>query len=129
MVEDRKPSQAHLRAYGCKAFALTKAARTGKNKKPDGIEEWNPKLNSKAWIGYLVGYNSTNIFRIWNPVVNKVVATRDVVFNEKEIFNGDLQSLKDDCIHIRLKDLQKLLTTIEEPDDIKPTGIHEDDDV
>ena len=39
VVEDRKPSQAHLRAYGCKAFTLTKVARIRKNKKPDGIQE------------------------------------------------------------------------------------------
>jgi hypothetical protein len=39
---------------------------------------------SKAWIGYLVGYDSTNIYRIWNPVLKKVIRTRDVIFNFRE---------------------------------------------
>lgn len=31
------------------------------------------KLDPKAFIGYLVGYESTNIYRIWNPMLNKVI--------------------------------------------------------
>ena len=56
LVKDRKPSQAHLRAYGCKAFAMTADAHERRNRRQ--------KLNPKAWIGYLVGYNSTNIYRV-----------------------------------------------------------------
>jgi len=56
VVDDRKLNQAHLRAYGCKAFALTSDAL----KKSNRLQ----RLNLKAWIGYLVGYSSTNIYRI-----------------------------------------------------------------
>ena len=65
------------------------------------------KLN--VWIGYLVGYDSTNVYRVWNPVMNKVVRTRDVTFNEYETFNGDLETLKDDMLKIQLDELSKLL--------------------
>jgi hypothetical protein len=28
------------------------------------------KLKPNAWIGYLVGYESMNIYRVWNPKTN-----------------------------------------------------------
>ena len=68
VVEDRKPQQAHLKVYGCKAFAMTSDAQ----KKAKRLQ----RLKPKAWIGYLVGYDSTNIYRIWNPTLNKVFRTR-----------------------------------------------------
>ena len=54
VVKDRKPSQTHLKAYGCKVFAMTTERQLNKNKRQ--------KLNPNAWIGYLVGYKSTNIY-------------------------------------------------------------------
>jgi hypothetical protein len=103
-VEHRKPNQAHLRVYGCKAYAMT----TDTLKKANRLQRFNPK----AWIGYLVGYNSTNVYRIWNPVLNKVIVTRDVIFNEQETFNGDLEALKDDMLHVRLDELSKSLVLL-----------------
>jgi hypothetical protein len=100
-VEHRKPNQAHLRVYGCKAYAMT----TDALKKANRLQRFNPR----AWIGYLVGYNSTNVYRIWNPITNKVIITRDVIFNEQETFNGNLESLKDDMLHIKLNELSELL--------------------
>jgi hypothetical protein len=40
------------------------------------------KLKPRAHIGYLVGYDSTNIFQIWIPSKKKVVRTRDIIFDE-----------------------------------------------
>jgi hypothetical protein len=40
------------------------------------------KLDPRAHVGYLVGYNSTNIFRAWIPHQGKVISTRDVIFDE-----------------------------------------------
>jgi hypothetical protein len=48
VVEDCKPQQAHLKVYGCKAFAMTTDALTKSNR-------LHTRLNPKAWIGYLVG--------------------------------------------------------------------------
>ena len=38
-----------------------------------------------------------------------MVRIRDVIFNEYETFNGDLETLKDDMLKIRLDELSKLL--------------------
>lgn len=38
-------------------------------------------------IGYLVGYEGTNIFRIWIPQKRKVIRTRDVTFNEEKLYD------------------------------------------
>ena len=52
-----KPNIAHLRAYGYRAYLLKyNIPRT-------------QKLAPRAYIGYLVGYNSTNIFQIY--ILNK----------------------------------------------------------
>jgi hypothetical protein len=61
------------------------------------------RLDPRGWIGYLVGYNSTNIYRVWNPLTNKVISTRDVIFNEKETFSGDIQHLRDDLRELMLE--------------------------
>jgi len=52
----RKPHLAHLRAYGCRTYALTEKAQNKKGRKF--------KLDPRAYIRYLVGYDSTNIFRV-----------------------------------------------------------------
>jgi hypothetical protein len=107
-VEDRKPQQSHLRVYGCKAFAMTRDAMKGAKKKQ--------RLNPRAWIGFLVGYQSTNIYRIWNPQTGRVISTRDVIFNEDERFNGNVDQLKDDLLHIGKEELIDLLDQVEEPE-------------
>ncbi|RYP32317.1 hypothetical protein DL768_011142 [Monosporascus sp. mg162] len=74
------------------------------------------KLNPKAWIGFLVGYRFTNIYEIWNLLINKVIAIRDVLFNEKATFSGDIRDLRDDLLHVTEEELQKLLRQVELPD-------------
>jgi len=113
VVRDRKPSQVHLRAYGCKAFAMSAESLAKKNRLQ--------KLNPKAWIGYLVGYQSTNIYRVWNPLTNKVVAVRDVIFNEDEFFTGDIQHMKDDLRHVTEEELTVLLRDFQVPDSADPS--------
>jgi hypothetical protein len=105
--EHQQPQQAHLKVYGCKAFALTKEALKKSQRRK--------RLEPKAWIGYLVGYNSTNIYRVWNPITAQVVSTRDVMFNEDEVFNGDLEGLKKEALQVSLEELSKLLTSIAQP--------------
>ena len=56
------------------------------------------KLDPRAHIGYLVGYDSTNIYRIWVPHQGKVISTRDVIFDEKSHFNSKRDSLTDTLI-------------------------------
>jgi len=69
-MQSQKPSLAHLRVYGCRAYVHI----------PNRLRL--DKLEPKAEVGYLVGYESTNIFRIWIPSWDVIVASRDVTFSE-----------------------------------------------
>lgn len=67
----------HLRKIGCKAYTLDKhIPRKG-------------KLQERAHIGHLLGYDSTNIFRVWIPSQRKVIRIRDVLFDETSLYNPD----------------------------------------
>ena len=66
------------------------------------------RLKPKAWIGDLVGYESSSIYRIWIPHHNKVIRPRDVIFNEDAIYEGKKETL---CI--TLQELQDITNTIE----------------
>lgn len=74
-VHHFKPDVSHLRVYGCKAYALKKnITRTA-------------KLEDRALVGYLVGYDSRNIYRIWVPDKDNVIRTRDVTFDEDTVYD------------------------------------------
>ena len=89
-AKPRKPQIAHLKAYGCRAYAMTKDAQVKKNRLF--------KLNPRAHIGYLIGYDSTNIFRIWIPHQGKVISTRDVIFDETTFFDGQTRKHSQELI-------------------------------
>jgi hypothetical protein len=82
-VHNTKPVAFHLVAYGSKAYALNKQ-----------IPKLN-RLDPRAFIGHLVGYEGTNIYRVWIPSQKKVIRTRDVVFNEEDcVYNpSEIDSL------------------------------------
>ena len=71
------------------------------------------KLNPNAWIRYLIRYKSTKIYRILNSHTNKIINTRDVIFNEDEFFSGDIDSMKDDMLHITTEEIQALLQSVQ----------------
>jgi hypothetical protein len=51
-------------------------------------------MDPRAFIGYLVGYESTNSFCIWVLQKRRVIIARDVIFNEDSIYNpGERQLL------------------------------------
>jgi len=88
------------------------------------------RFEPRAWIGYLVGYDSTNIFRIWIPRLNKVIRTRDVTFNEDEVFDGNTESeaIKENIRNISLERLTELLKELELPsEDEQPESVNEDE--
>ncbi|KAF4311748.1 Integrase catalytic core [Botryosphaeria dothidea] len=74
-----KPNVAHMRVYGCKAYALNKT-----------IPRSN-KLQERALVGYLVGYDSTNIYRIWYLPGDRIIRLRDVSFDESSKYSPDEQ--------------------------------------
>jgi len=87
---------AHLKAYGYRAYIITSDAQL-KKKRLSKLDLW-------AYISYLIGYNSTNIYRIWIPHKGIIISTRDIIFNEKTFFNGKRTDI--------LKDLHTKLDTL-----------------
>ncbi|XP_044718854.1 reverse transcriptase (RNA-dependent DNA polymerase) domain-containing protein [Hirsutella rhossiliensis] len=79
-----QPDITFLKAYGCRAYPLTPQALQNRQKK-------DLKTDPHTEIGYLVGYDSTNIFRIWIPSTSEVRRVRDVTFNESIFYDGNDQ--------------------------------------
>jgi transposase InsO family protein len=124
IATSKKPRVAHLKAYGCKAFAMTDDTHRGKSRLQ--------RLDPKAWIGYLVGYQASTIYRIWIPSLAKVISTRDVIFDENTIFDGKTEDLIDSLMHSTLLEIAAYVRTIELPPPIPDTGtesFHEDDTI
>ena len=65
-----------MRPIGCRAYVYNRDLRAA------------DKLKSRTLIGHLVGYQGTNIFRIWLPTKDTVIITRDVVFEPTLFFDG-----------------------------------------
>ena len=59
------------------------------------------QLKSKTWIDFLVSYDSTNIYQIWNSVFNKIIQTRDIIFDKEKIFDKDIKVAR-----LKLKKIQ-----------------------
>ncbi len=64
--------------FECKTFSFLKEADASKR---------NEKMKFRAFIEYLVRYDFTNIFRIWNSEKNDVSDYQDVIFNEIEFYD------------------------------------------
>jgi hypothetical protein len=91
-----KPDIGHLKVYGCRAYVYI----------PEEVrkKERHHKLAPRARIGYLVGYQSTNIYRIWIPQHEEVRPEKNVVFNETIFFDPR-----------ELNEPEEIITTIEIP--------------
>ena len=75
MLYKYKPSLAYLYIFGYKAYPVNPTIpRT-------------QKLLPRAHIGYLMGYDSTNIYRIWIPSKRQIVRTRNVTFDESKYYD------------------------------------------
>src|SRR5437764_2607650 len=92
-----QPDISHLRVYGCKAYVMIPREKIPRTQ----------KLAPRAEIGYLIGYDSTNIFRIWIPKKGEVRRSRDVIFDENTLFNPqEITDLPDE--EIELVDIPQL---------------------
>jgi hypothetical protein len=71
----------------------------------------------------LVGYDSTNIFRVWILTLWRVIRTRDVTFNDGLYYNpfnidaGEL--LQEELRYIKLLELPDLILQGEEEDSVE----------
>jgi hypothetical protein len=70
-----KPDLSHLHVFGCRAYPYIKNIPR------------KDKLEPRAHLGYLVGYDSTNIYRIWVPSIERVIRTRDVTFDDNQLYD------------------------------------------
>jgi hypothetical protein len=73
----RKPGVKHLRTFGCKAYVK----RFGL-----GIS----KLSDRSTLGVFLGYEpGTKGYQIYDPVKDKLMISRDVIFDEKMTWNWE----------------------------------------
>ena len=105
----------HMHPFGCKAYVV------------DHHIPALDKMLPRAHIGYLMGYDSTNIFRIWMPTEQKIIWTRDVRFDEKSRYNPKDLELG------ALREARKYIETIEIPEQVSEglremEGTHKDSD-
>ena len=115
-----RPYLGHLRTLGCRAYV----------KYHDGAIPKLQKMNSRAWIGYLIGYQGHNIFLIWNPVSHKVVRARDVRFKEdmlyKDALKGDrpmaISRYLAETVHLNIEQLIPASAPFDEPILVNPSG-------
>ena len=68
-------------------------------------------MEARKYVGYLVGYDSTNIWRIWIPSQRKVICTRDVRFDEMKKYNPK-EAKANEVEHIREK-IDEIIEKIE----------------
>ena len=69
-IFSKKPDMGHLRKLGSKAYVhIRKAKRHG-------------KFTDRAELGYLVGYDSGNAYRVYMSSRHRVIVSRDVTFHE-----------------------------------------------
>ena len=67
----------HMHTFGCRAYVIDQ-----------NIPRLH-KMRPRAFLGILVGYNSTNIFQVWVPLKNKVIETRDVRFDDSKLYDPE----------------------------------------
>ena len=77
IVLGHKPNVSHFQPIGCRAYVLRKDLKRA------------DKAEFRTHIGYLLGYDSTNTFRIWVPKLNRVIRTRDVLFDRNHMYKDD----------------------------------------
>jgi hypothetical protein len=93
----------HLVPYGSIAYAHKKEM------------ERLDKLEPKAVIGWLCGYESTNIFRIWCPSLHTVISTRDVTFDSSKRYSNDVEFLDEIEEIVKVRILSFIHTLLFDP--------------
>jgi Reverse transcriptase (RNA-dependent DNA polymerase)/Pol polyprotein, beta-barrel domain len=111
-VKKEKPRFAHMHVYGCRAYPLNHHIPR------------KDKLDPRAHIGYLVGYDSTNIYRIWMPSRGKVIRTRDVTLKD-DLFYDPLDL---DIGAVLKEHVDKIIETLELPE-MQVTELADDDNL
>ena len=77
VIFNTKPSVAHYSPIGCRAYVYRRDIKA------------TDKTEPRAHIRYLVRYDSSNIFRVWIPTLDRVIRTRDVIFKWQFTYKHD----------------------------------------
>ncbi|KAG7000845.1 Copia protein [Fusarium oxysporum f. sp. conglutinans] len=113
MVHGRKPNLSNLKIIGSLAYVLIK------NKKARPAKRSYKKMHS--WDG-LSDWDTTNIYKVWVPHLDRVIVSRDVQVDEKVMYDPQLATTLPESG-------QTLAITINEVDleeeDIEPLSIME----
>jgi hypothetical protein len=105
-----QPDTTNLYSYGCRAYLLRNEVLADQDRVAN-------KTRPRTHIGYLVGYQGSNIYRIWVPQNSEIVTVRDVEFNEDEIFDPEQEPIRKHRLRIYRKD----------PDGVQPLpDIHQE---
>jgi hypothetical protein len=83
MVHGRKPNLSYHKIIGSRAYVLIKDKKTRPAK---------AKLKEKALMGWLVGLDATNIYKVWIPQLDRVIASRDVRVDDKVMYDPQLDT-------------------------------------
>lgn len=84
LTTDLRPNWSNIYAYGARAYPLIKDREAGRAKRAF-------KVKPRGHVGYLVGYQASNIFRIWVPSIEEVIITRNVTFDESIFYSKGLE--------------------------------------
>ena len=78
----KKVNYSHLKFFGCEAFVnISKENRT--------------KLNDKSMKSVFLGYVDGEFgCRLWDPIKNKIIRSRDVIFYELEMFKKSISNVE-----------------------------------
>jgi hypothetical protein len=78
---DLRPDWNGIYVYGARAYPMVKEREAKQTRRAF-------KVKPRGHIGYLVGYCASNIYRIWVPVLDKVIVTRNVTFDENILYSS-----------------------------------------
>ena len=87
-----KPDPSNLYIYNYRAYLLKESIL--KN-----VDRVSRRTSPKIYLGYLVNYDRSNIYRIWVPLKVTIIRTRDVKFNEDEFFNPNTKQRLEDPLY------------------------------
>ena len=92
----------HLKIFGCEAFVhIPKENRT--------------KLDDKSMKCIFMGYVDEEFgYRLWDPIKHKIIRSRDVIFNESEMFKRTAGELEVKKVIDRFEEQQENIPPIQE---------------
>ncbi len=82
VIGPRKSILYHFKTYVYKIYVFIKFKDD-----PDKFKRFQ-KLALRVYIGYFVGYESINIYKVWISYKKKVVLARNMIFNEEAFFDS-----------------------------------------